>query len=53
MQTSNLTDRHEQQINLGKAVLAIASAKSKEVHKFFILVCTTFAFTPTLKIRFS
>jgi hypothetical protein len=32
MQTSNLTDRHGRQNNFGKAVLAIASVKAKEVH---------------------
>ncbi|MFA4852806.1 MAG: hypothetical protein WC599_09830 [Bacteroidales bacterium] len=32
MQTSNLTYRHERQINFGKAVLVIASVKAKEVH---------------------
>ena len=34
MQTSNLTIGHERQNNFGKAVLAIASVKAKEVHGF-------------------
>jgi len=36
MQTSNLTDRQKQQDNFGKAVLAIASVKAKEMHNDFI-----------------
>jgi hypothetical protein len=36
MQTSNLTLGHGRQVNFGKAFLAIASVKAKEVHKFLI-----------------
>ena len=36
MQTSNLTLGHGRQDNFGKAVLAIASVKAKEVHDIII-----------------
>jgi len=51
LQQTNFTADNYGQCNFGKAVLAIASAKAKEVHWFIILilVCTTFAFAPTLK----